>query len=88
MRLRSKSFVLLSMFVFGGLLLGAIVVNQLPQDKTGLIVPILLLWFVGWGIAIQTMLRCPHCGMPATLTPGGWYVPWVGATCRYCGKPY
>jgi hypothetical protein len=87
MSLWKKSVLVYTTAIGGGLIVGISCASFLSADNVQLAFPILLFWVVGWGIGIQAVLRCPQCGMPATLTPGGWYVPWVGDTCRYCGKP-
>jgi hypothetical protein len=85
MRLAKKTAAFCVTYVIGGLLLGGL---ALATSSEGVVVPILLLWFVGFAIAQFVILRCPHCKKLAIRTPRGAYVPWAGSRCRYCGEEY
>jgi hypothetical protein len=45
-------------------------------------------WFAVFAVAQFYIFRCPHCGKVAIITPDGIASPFVGTSCRYCGKEY
>jgi len=74
---------------YGAALLGfvaIIVVAVVVLDESGpALGAILIGWFVVVGVLQLAVLRCPHCGGIAVITP---YGPFVGSNCRYCGRRY
>jgi hypothetical protein len=64
------------------------VIAALSGERSGLIPVGLILWFAVIGVAQFAWLKCPHCHNSAILTPRGMATPFVGDTCRHCGKVY
>jgi hypothetical protein len=47
-----------------------------------------LAWFAAFSVIRKRVVKCPACGIDATRTKHGMYVPWTGTTCRFCGSEY
>jgi hypothetical protein len=49
---------------------------------------IVFAWFAVFAVAQFYIFRCPHCGKVAIIAPDFIASPFVGTSCRYCGKEY
>ena len=85
MRLAAKAVLVYSIYIVGVIVVGGVAMTRLGQ---GAAIAALLAWFVAFAIAAFALLQCPHCHKAAIRTPSGAYVPWVGARCRHCNRPY
>jgi hypothetical protein len=76
----------LSLYMIGGVAGAAVLAEATGVfEVAGLF---MILWFLAFGVLQFTLLRCPHCGGVAIITPEGIATPFVGSECRRCGKPY
>jgi hypothetical protein len=85
MRMQEKSFVLGCLFVVGGI--GLVVLAE-DFGSQHVATVIAMIWLLIFAIGQFSWLKCPHCGKFAGITRGGLSSPWVGSSCRYCGKEY
>jgi len=85
MRLATKSAVFYATYIIGGVLVGGLALTMLSE---GVVLSVVLVWFLGFGLTQFVILRCPHCRKLAIKTPSGACVPWTGSRCRYCDKAY
>jgi len=49
---------------------------------------VFFVWFALVAALQFIVSRCPHCHRAAVITPSGYASPFVGTSCRYCGKDY
>ena len=76
----ARLFYLVSLTTFFG---GAILLESLGLFKyLGLVVLAIVL--VGAWLS-RIALRCPVCGESVGRSKHGFYGPWIGPLCRYCG---
>lgn len=82
MRMKARMWFYAILFLFGGVLVGAIGLEVLDS-----IIP-MIVWFFVFAAAQFLIFRCPHYRKLATSTHRGAATPFLGDRCRYCQREY
>lgn len=81
--LRYRAAVISVLILGVGLAIGP----QLLDAGVGWTIAGLIGLIVGGNLLSFAVLRCPHCGWWASLSPSTWSMTWPGHHCRRCSGP-